>query len=197
MTSLFELPILLFVFAPLVATIGVICLTVWRKSRSPRRRDLAERILATAAQNMPAERAEWGSAMLRELEHVEDAGAWFRFALGCTHAAIFSANGRCGLLSVALPLLALPFLYVVALLADVVIHVHDPTSSYFMPAGLIAASLLTTLGLMLAGLPLGIVGWYRREQHLWLCALGPCLSVFLLGYLWLFLYFFAVGPHGD
>jgi hypothetical protein len=197
MKSLFDLPILLLVFAPQVLTVALVSLIAWWKSRSPHRRDVAEIILAAAVQSMPADRAEWGRAMLAELEYLEGAWARFWFAIGCARAAVFPPDGRFGLLSVLLPLLALPLLYVIALAADVLMHVHDPSSSYFMPAGLISASLLMTLGLLISGLPLGFAGWYRGERHLWLCALGPCLSVFLLGYLWLFLYFFAVGPHGD
>lgn len=198
MTSLVELPILLFVFAPLVLTAASITFVAWWESRSSRGCDAAETILAAAVRSMPAERAEWGRAMLAELEHVKGTWGRFHFAIGCVRVAVFPpGGGRLGLFSVALPLVALPVLYVVALSADVLMHVHDPSSSYFMPAGLISASLLMTLGLMLSGLPLGLAGWYRREQHLWLCALGPCLSVFLLGYLWVFLYLFAVGPHGD
>jgi hypothetical protein len=198
MNSLFDLPILLFVFGPLVLTVALVSLIAWWKSRSPHRRDVAEIILAAAVQSMPADRAEWGRAMLAELEYLEGAWTRFWFSLGCSRVAVFPpGGGRFGLLSVVLPLFALPFLYVVALLADVMMHVHDPSSSYFMPAGLVSASLLMTLGLMMSGLPLGFAGWYRRERHLWLCALGPSMSVLLLGYLWLFLYFFAVGPHGD
>jgi hypothetical protein len=198
MTSLFELPILMFVFAPLALTVASIGLIAWWKLRLPRGRDVSEAILAAAVRSMPAERAEWGNAMLAELEHLTGWWIRFHFAIGCVRAAVFPpGSGRFGLFSVALPLVALPLLYVIALLADVLIHVHDPSSNFFMPAGLISASLLMTLGLMLSGLPLGLAGWYRREQHLWLCALGPCLSVLLLSYLWLFLYWFAFGPHGD
>lgn len=198
MKSLFELPILFFIFAPLVLTVASVCLFAWWKSRSPQRRDAAERMLAAAVHNMPADRTEWGRAMLAELEQIEGSWARFWFALGCARVAAFPpGSGRCGLLAVVLPLVALPLLYVVAVTADVLVHVHDPTSNYFMPAGLIGASLLMTVGLLVSGLPLGLAGWYRRERHVWLCALGPCLSVFLLGYLWLFLYFFAIGPHGD
>jgi hypothetical protein len=213
MTSLFDLPILLFIFTPVVLTIALVSLIAWWKSRSPHQRDTAEGLLAAAVQTMPSERAEWGRAMMAELQQLDGAWTRFWFALSCVRVALFppttadSSRSRlnpsrrigaaCGLLSVALPPLALPLLYVVALFADLLFHVHDKSSSYYMPAGLISASLLMTLTLLVSGLPLGVAGWYRRERHLWLCALGPCMSVLLLGYLWLFLYWFAVGPHGD
>lgn len=47
-----------------------------------------ERWLAVALRWMPADRAEWGSAMMAELEQVEPAERWW-FALSCTRVALF------------------------------------------------------------------------------------------------------------
>jgi hypothetical protein len=43
---------------------------------------------------LPATRAEWGQAMLSELEHVEGRGARWRFALGCASIAARSGTAR-------------------------------------------------------------------------------------------------------
>ena len=101
------------------------------------------------------------------------------------------------MLSVALPPLSLPFLFVVTLLADAFFHGAGDSTSHVMPAGLISACLIIGLTLLLSGLPLGLAGWYRGERFLWLSALGPCLSVAFSSYLWIFLYLFAGGPNGD
>lgn len=47
-----------------------------------------ERWLAAAVRCLPADRAEWGAAMMAELDEVETAERW-RFALGCTRVALF------------------------------------------------------------------------------------------------------------
>lgn len=47
-----------------------------------------ERWLSMAVRFLPADRAEWGAAMLAEIEQVEPAQRW-RFALSCTRVALF------------------------------------------------------------------------------------------------------------
>ncbi|MBM3788026.1 MAG: hypothetical protein FJW30_27080 [Acidobacteria bacterium] len=44
--------------------------------------------LSLIVRHMPADRAEWGAAMMAELAEVEPSGRW-RFALGCTRVALF------------------------------------------------------------------------------------------------------------
>jgi len=47
-----------------------------------------ERWLSAVLRYMPADRAEWGAAMMAELQQVEPAQRW-RFALSCTRVALF------------------------------------------------------------------------------------------------------------
>jgi hypothetical protein len=55
-----------------------------------------ERWLSVALRYMPADRAEWGAAMMAELQQVEPAQRW-RFALSCTRVALFPpAKGEHG-----------------------------------------------------------------------------------------------------
>jgi hypothetical protein len=53
----------------------------------PRRRDLAERLLAFATAGLPARRAEWGVAMRAELAAIDDAAERRRFARSASAAA--------------------------------------------------------------------------------------------------------------
>ena len=55
-----------------------------------------ERWLSAAVRYLPADRAEWGAAMMAEMEQVEPAERW-RFALSCTRVALFPpAKGEHG-----------------------------------------------------------------------------------------------------
>jgi hypothetical protein len=49
--------------------------------------DRASRALALAIRGLPADRADWGQAMLVELDEARDARARWRFSLGCIRAA--------------------------------------------------------------------------------------------------------------
>jgi hypothetical protein len=51
--------------------------------------DAPRLLLTIAVRRMPAERAEWGEAMLAELAHIQNPTARWRFALGCTRVALF------------------------------------------------------------------------------------------------------------
>jgi hypothetical protein len=57
-------------------------------------RDTPRRIVALAARALPRARAEWGAAMVAELDHVEGRGPRWRFALGCARVAAFTAPAR-------------------------------------------------------------------------------------------------------
>lgn len=52
-------------------------------------RQLPERLLAWAVRQMPAERREWGAAMLAELANLQHPAARWQFALSCLRAALF------------------------------------------------------------------------------------------------------------
>jgi hypothetical protein len=54
-----------------------------------------EQWLRVAVRWLPEERAEWGAAMMGELEEVEPAERW-GFALGCTRVALFPPSGGGG-----------------------------------------------------------------------------------------------------
>ena len=59
-----------------------------RDSAQPPSRDLAARLLAAATARMPASRRDWGQAMLAELDHIQNRGARWRFALGAARVAL-------------------------------------------------------------------------------------------------------------
>src|SRR6267143_189231 len=52
------------------------------------RDDVPERLLRWAAGLLSAQRAEWGQAMLGELDHIDGRGPRWRFAAGCAGAAL-------------------------------------------------------------------------------------------------------------
>ena len=61
------------------------------------RDDVPERLLGWAAGLLSARRAEWGQAMLGELDHIEGRGQRWRFAAGCAGAALLLPPwGRAG-----------------------------------------------------------------------------------------------------
>ncbi len=58
---------------------------------------IPERLLATAVRHMPAERSEWGAAMLAELAQLRHPVTRWQFALSCVRVALFPPH-RGGLL---------------------------------------------------------------------------------------------------
>jgi hypothetical protein len=67
-----------------------------RALRGDAGQDRAGTVLAYAVRGLPAERAEWGSAMCAELAGVRGAAARWAFSLGCARAAI-TMRMRCSL----------------------------------------------------------------------------------------------------
>jgi len=59
--------------------------------------DIPRLLLTVAVRLMPAERREWGEAMLAELAQLQNTSTRWRFALGCSHVAMFPPR-RGGLL---------------------------------------------------------------------------------------------------
>lgn len=51
-------------------------------------------ILDTAVRRMPAERREWGAAMLAELSHIRHSPSRWQFAAGCARVALFPPGPR-------------------------------------------------------------------------------------------------------
>ncbi|GAA4440567.1 hypothetical protein [Phytohabitans houttuyneae] len=62
--------------------------------------DLPARLLATAVATLPADRRDWGVAMTAELAHVRRRRERWRFALGCTRAAVFPPRGHRALVAI-------------------------------------------------------------------------------------------------
>jgi hypothetical protein len=56
--------------------------------------DIPRLLLTIAVRRMPAERRDWGAAMLAELAQLRDPFARWRFALGCTRVALFPLRKR-------------------------------------------------------------------------------------------------------
>jgi len=52
-------------------------------------KDIPRRLLTIAVRRMPAERGEWGAAMLAELAQLQHPFTRWRFALGCARVALF------------------------------------------------------------------------------------------------------------
>ncbi|MEA2218317.1 MAG: hypothetical protein QOJ35_943 [Solirubrobacteraceae bacterium] len=59
-----------------------------RTARTGERRDRATVVLLLAVGGLPADRADWGKAMLCELGHVQGSRARTRFSLGCVDAVV-------------------------------------------------------------------------------------------------------------
>jgi hypothetical protein len=89
-----------------MAALVLLLLTVWmvvaaraavrRRSRAAAgpRADFADRLLAATVRLLPAERADWGQAMIGELEHVDTRPERRRFAVGCLVAALLAPRPR-------------------------------------------------------------------------------------------------------
>src|SRR5262245_2684941 len=77
----------------------------WRRQAGVRLSgmDGPARLLAAATATLPADRRDWGAAMAAELAQVpvQERAARWRFAAGCTHAAIFPPGGTRAAVGVA------------------------------------------------------------------------------------------------
>jgi len=84
------------IFIPLICLMAM-GLALFRRSvpLSPAgpevRDDVPARLLRWAAGLLSAQRAEWGQAMLGELDHIDGLGRRWRFAAGCAGAAAAAA----------------------------------------------------------------------------------------------------------
>jgi hypothetical protein len=199
MSSLFDLTMVVFIFSPLVMTIALVTLIAWLKIRKLKLEDDGpERLLSTAIRFMPAERSEWGDAMMAELIATRGASFRWSFALGCARTVIFPPGttslpwqffdtlrrlrSQCGILAVALPPLGLPLLWTCAVAADAFTDQDNFTFADGLIPGLVGSMIFVSLAFMLSGVPLGIAGLMRHEQVRWLSKLGPCLSVSIISY---------------
>jgi hypothetical protein len=204
-----------FIFTPLVVTVALLLAIWWRRMRdSSAAADAPGRLLASAVRGMPEEQREWGAAMKSELGQIHGLVARWRFALGCARVALFpprraglwrnAMTGRspiCGMLAVALPPLGLPFIYLAAVIVQAIGGSPYTQSSRWSDPDAVMTVVNFIVKLMffcqLAGLPLGLAGWLRRERLRWLSLLGMILSVCVIGYFFTVMHFTAGGPNGD
>jgi hypothetical protein len=77
----------LFLVALLTLVVARAVPVVLRARRTTNSGDRASRALALAIRGLPADRADWGQAMLVELDEVRSARGRWRFSLGCIRAA--------------------------------------------------------------------------------------------------------------
>jgi hypothetical protein len=210
--GLYDIGILSFVFTPLLLTITVL-LCVWRV-RTGYSRSMADRaslLLASAVRRMPVERRDWGVAMIAELDQLRGWYSRWWFALSCARVALFPPRAIaaasyhfpklirpvpiCGAMSVALPPLGLPFLYLAALVVETIGGSHLTESSRWSnPAAaieMVRAIMLVMFLCIVSGLPLGIAGLFRRERARWLSVMGPLVSLCTIGYVIIAMRFLA------
>jgi hypothetical protein len=178
----------------------------WVQTRNHRSgMDGPELLLAAAVRGLPGERRDWGAAMIAELANVHSPSSRWWFALGCARVAMFPPRRSglpryfmhtltrqdpiCGILSVALPPLGLPFLYLAAVLVAALVQplVGRP------PDAVARAVVLLSMSCILAGLSLGVAGLVRRERLRWLSVMGSLLSLCIFSYVVVSLHFLDGG----
>ena len=217
MTGLFELSIITFVFTPIVIT-GFLLLFVWwintrHNAAIGAAQDGPALILAAATSLIPEERGEWGAAMLAELSQLSTRTSRWRFALNCARVALFPPrldwrsrdsaleltrhSAICGILSVALPPLGLPIIYLAAVIMEAVGGSPFSASSTWgnpdVMVGVTRVLIVLTWLCFVAGLPLGIAGLVRRERLRALSVIGVFLSPCIIGYVLVAMHFLAGG----
>lgn len=201
--------IVVFVFTPLVVTIVSLSALGWKRMHnSCAGLDVPGLLLASSVRALPQARMDWGAAMSAELAQVRGTPARWRFALGCVRVALFSPSSETllrtagrnpvfGILAVALPPLGLPFIYFAAVIVETIGgSPFTSASSWSNPEvvmEVVKIILVVTLGCLAAGLPLGLVGWLRRERMHWLSATGAILSVCIFGCFFTIMHFLAGG----
>lgn len=135
---------------------------------SPRTRDLPARLLQRIVRWMPGDRAEWGAAMIAELDEVEACADRWRFALGCMTVALHPprrekevlamANGltqRCsarpGTAALLGALCVVPFVLANAIVANSI----EPFFSMIRPNAHTSAREYVLLAVVLLVMPVG------------------------------------------
>jgi hypothetical protein len=207
-----------FVFAPLVVTMALWLCFLLNRIKDIRAGlpalDMPGLALAVAARQIPEERHEWGAAMMAELGQIHGLTSRWWFALGCLRAGLFpprrdgvlrhALSGRnpvCGILAVAAPPLGLPFIYFAAVIMEAIGGSPFTQSSGWsnpdVVIGVVKVLVTMTLLCLIAGLPLGLAGFLRRERSRWLSALGMLSSLCVIGYFLIVMHFVAGGPNGD
>lgn len=202
--SLIDPQVIAFVAAPAVAA-PLTAAAIWRKRHraSLAIADVPEVLLDSVAGSASPERFEWISAMTAELDHIDDRRERWRFALGCTLASLFSPGrsplsvldrrvGILGVLSVAVPPLGLPFLYLMAAYGDLFLKLPGTSMPENYPL-FVKSGQLIALMLSVSGIPLGICSLLRGERSAWLAKIG-LLTPFALAIYFFLAFTFIFDP---
>ena len=216
-SGLFDIGIVSFVFTPLVVTITLLFCLLRSRIRACRTLLPAmdtPALLLTLIGRSPADQGEPGTSVIEELSHISRLSSRWRFVLRCAWVALFPSRGAgrprhassrqspvCGLLSVALPPLGLPFIYCVAIFIEAVGGSPFTQSSRWSNADAVIEVVQVVVKLLflflLAGLPLGIAGLFRHERLRWLSVLGMISSLSITSYFIVVMSFVNGGPNGD
>jgi hypothetical protein len=216
--KLYLFGIVSFVFTPLAVTVALLLCLLRNRIKDIRSTlptmDTPGLLLAVAARQMPGERREWGAAMMAELSEIHDLASRWRFALSCVRVVLFPPRragllrhalaGRspvCGMLAIAAPPLGLPFIYFAAVIVQAIGgSPFTQSSSWSSPDAVIVivrVFVMLAIFCMLAGLPLGLAGLFRRERLRRLSTMGMFSSLCVIGYFLIVMHFVAGGPNGD
>jgi hypothetical protein len=191
--GLLDPTIVAFAFTPVLVSLATVVTLLRRQARRDvdRGMDAPTSLLTWIVCAMPKARNDWGLAMLGELAAVPVGMARWRFALSGARAALFlpsagpAPNGErrpvLGLFAVTAPPLALPFIYIAAVVIEV---------SGAAPAILVRILVVSTMAGLVAGVPLGLASRWRHESLPHLTTWGIASSVgtsayFLLAMRWL------------
>lgn len=132
-------------------------------------KQLPERLLAAAVRHMPAERSEWGAAMLAELAQLRHPVTRWQFALSCLRVALFPPDWRgqnVMLKGILITLTAAAFIGFLLL--------RPETGGVWLAYVITAYSIILLFSTMLFGnwLLLAVVAWSvvskARERQPWL-----------------------------
>ena len=216
--GLFDIGILSFVFTPLALTIALLLGVWWTQIRECRTAlpamDTPGLLLASAVRRLPEDRREWAEAMTAELGQVNHRASRGWVAVGCAWVALFpprrsalaertltTQSPVCGILSVALPPLGLPFAYLTAVIVEAIGGSPFTLSSRWgNPDAVVeVVKIIVKLSFfcLLTGLPMGIAGLFRRERLRWLSVLGMISSLSIVSYFIIVMHFTAGVPNGD
>ncbi|MEX2299736.1 MAG: hypothetical protein WD733_02295 [Bryobacterales bacterium] len=191
--GLLDPTIVAFAFTPVLVSVATVVTLLRRRTGRDvdRGMDVPASLLAWAVCTMPRARREWGAAMLGELAAVPGGMARWCFALSCARAALLLPSGgpalsgerrpMLGLFAVTAPPLALPFIYIAAVIIE---------AAGAAPAVVVRILVGSTMAALVAGVPLGLASRWRQESlphpTTWGIAssVGTC-AYFLLTMWWL------------
>jgi hypothetical protein len=191
--GLLDPTIVAFAFTPVLVGVATVVTLLRRQANrdADRAMDAPAALLTWAVGGMPKARKDWGVAMLGELAAVPGAMARWRFALSGARAALFLSSAgpalsgerrpMLGLFAVTTPPLALPFIYVAAVVIE---------AAGTAPDVIVRILVVSTVTALVAGVPLGLASRWRQESLPRLTTWGIASSVgscayFLLAMRWL------------